>query len=224
MVSIAMSVTLKRLSDQSWFEIKAGDKIIHIDPAYMHGAKPGAVAGDKADLILLTHNHTDHCDSRAVADFSKADTRIIGPASCAKTLHKDITIIAPGQEISIGDITIKAVAAYTTGVLRRFLHKKGVCVGYLITAGGQTIYHAGDTDFIQEMSSFGPVDVALLPIGGLFTMAIDGAAQAAVAVKPKVAVPMHQLRKNPILFKEKLIVAAPGIIVVLMKAGEELTV
>ncbi len=224
MVTRIMSVTIKRLSNQSWFEIKAGDRVAQIDPAYVRMAKRGAVPGDQADLILLTHAHMDHCDRRAVGDFCRDDTTIAGPSSCARTLHRNIHTMSPGDEIAIGEIRVRATAAYNRGVIRHLLHGKGACVGYLVTVGGMTIYHAGDTDFIPEMSSLGPVDVALLPISGLVTMNIEDAVKAAIAIGPKVIVPMHQNRANPTRFREKMISAAPGIKVVLMKAGDELTV
>ena len=181
--------------------------------------KRGAVPGDQADLILLTHAHMDHCDRRAVGDFCRDNTTIAGPSSCARTLRRNIHTMSPGDEIAIGEIKVRAVAAYNQGLIRHLLHGKGACVGYLVTVGGMTIYHAGDTDFIPEMSSLGPVDVALLPISGLVTMNIEDAVKAAIAIGPKVVVPMHQNWVNPTRFKEMMISSAPGIKVVLMKAG-----
>ena len=218
-----MSITIKRLSDQSWFEIRAGDKVVHIDPAYMHGAIKGSVAGDVADLILVTHNHPDHCDPEAIRDFSRSDTAFAGPASCLKSFPGKARAVSPGAEIDTGWAKVRATAAYTTGIVRHFLHRKGACVGYLVSVGGLTVYHGGDTDFIPEMASLGPVDVALLPVGGLFTMDSDGAAKSAAAIRPKIAVPMHQNRADPAVFREKMAPAAPGIRVVLMKMGEELS-
>jgi L-ascorbate metabolism protein UlaG (beta-lactamase superfamily) len=224
MVKRIMSVTIRRLSNQSWFEIKAGDCVAHIDPAYVSVAKRGAVPGDKADLILLTHAHMDHCDRRAVEDFSHDNTMIAGPSSVARKLRRSIHTMSPDDEIAMGEIRVRATAAYNLGAIRHLLHRKSTCVGYLVTAGGMTIYHAGDTDFIPEMSSLGPVDVALLPISGMVTMNIEDAVKAAIAIGPKVVVPMHQNRADPTLFREKMISAAPGITVVLMKAGDELTI
>jgi len=84
------------------------------------------------------------------------------------------------------------------------VHHKGEGVGYLLTVNGKTIYHAGDTDFIPEMRGLGDVDVALLPIGGTFTMDIEEAIEAVVAIKPKIVIPMHYLKANPQEFKKKL--------------------
>jgi L-ascorbate metabolism protein UlaG (beta-lactamase superfamily) len=196
---------------------------IHIDPAYVRGANKENVTGDKADVVLLTHAHMDHCDPNAVKDFSRSDAAIIGPASCAKKCPERFRAVSPGDEIACGPAKIKAVDAYTSGVIRHFFHGKGACVGYLISVEGKTVYHAGDTDLIPEMASLGPVDVALLPVSGRVTMDIDDAVKATLAIKPKIAVPMHQNRADPAVFKEKMASAAPAIKVVLMKAGDELS-
>jgi L-ascorbate metabolism protein UlaG (beta-lactamase superfamily) len=67
----------------------------------------------------------------------------------------------------------------------------------LITLNGKTIYHAGDTDFIPEMKGLRYIDVALLPIGGTFTMDIQEAVEAAIAIKPKVVISMHNFKVDP---------------------------
>ena len=96
---------------------------------------------------------------------------------------------------------IKVVDAYNTpqGSSSRKRHKKGNCVGYVITIEGKTIYHAGDTDFIPEMRELGRIDVALLPIVGKSTMDIKEAVQAVIAIKPTLVIPMHMhhLKADP---------------------------
>jgi len=99
------------------------------------------------------------------------------------------------------------------------VHHKGDCVGYLITLKGKTIYHAGDTDFIPEMKELRDIDVALLPIGGTFTMDIQEAVEAAIAINPYVVIPMHHLKANPQEFKKK-VEAKTNIKVVPLKIGE----
>ena len=207
----------------SWFQIKTKGKIIYIDPAYLRtyftkypkkiefSKWPDPIDGlpeelEKADVILLTHHHKDHCKSVTVNRLKDADTLVVAPKRCIKELGKDINVVAPGEEITLGDITIKAVDAYNTeqGSSTRKVHHKGIGVGYLISLGGKTIYHAGDTDFIPEMSGFGDVKVALLPIGGTFTMDIQEAVDAAIAIQPKVVIPMHYLKADPQEFKEKV--------------------
>ena len=167
----------------SWFQIKTRNKIIYIDPAYLRtyftyypkkiefSKWPDPIDGlpeelEKADVILLTHHHKDHCKSVTVNRLRHADTLVVAPKRCIKELGKGIKIIEPGEEIISGDIKIKTVEAYNTeqGSSTRKVHHKGYGVGYLITIGSKTIYHAGDTDLKPEMREFGDVDLALLPI------------------------------------------------------------
>jgi L-ascorbate metabolism protein UlaG (beta-lactamase superfamily) len=124
-------------------------------------------------------------------------------------------VVKPGDEITFGYLRIKAVQAYNSeqGNSTRKFHHKGDGVGYVITLDGKsyvitldgkTIYHAGDTDFIPEMRRLGAIDVALLPIGGIFTMDIPEAIEAAIVIKPKIVIPMHRLKANPQEFKDRL--------------------
>ena len=109
-------------------------------------------------------------------------------------------------KIIVGDILVEAVEAYNTdqGSSTRKIHHKGKGVGYLITVQGRRIYHADDTDFIPEMMEIEDLDVALLPIGGRFTMDIEEAVEAAIAIKPNIVIPRHHLKASPQEFKDKL--------------------
>ena len=233
-----MSISIKWFP-RSWFQIKTRDKIIYIDPAYLRtyfanypkkiefSRWPGPIDGlpekdlEKADIILVTHSHKDHCKSVTVNRLIHKNTLIVAPKRCLKELGKDIKVIKPGEEITLEDIKIKAVESYNTkqGSSTRKLHHKGNGVGFLINIDDKTIYHAGDTDFIPEMKELGVIDVVLLPIGGTFTMDIDEATRAAMAIKPKVVIPMHYLKADPEEFKNKVEIKA-DIKVVPLKIGE----
>ena len=207
----------------SWIQIKVDRKIIYIDPAYLrtyylkHPDKieytqwPDPIDGlpeklEKADLILVTHDHKDHAKDVTIQRLWKQGTRMFGPRRSQAKLKKKMTVIAAGQEIAYEDIHIKAVEAYNqpkagTG---KIWHRQGSGVGYLINVGEKQIYHAGDTDFIPEMKELGHVDLALLPIGGTYTMDINAAVQAALAIGPQNVMPMHHLKADPQKFKNKI--------------------
>ena len=131
---------------------------------------------DKADIVLVSHHHKDHPQPEALARIIKPDSLVIAPGSCKGRIKGDkVRFIKPGDAIKDGDIIITAVDAYNTqeGHSTRKVHHKGDFVGYLIQIKGMTIYFAGDTDVIPEMSGLGKVDLAFLPIGGTFVMDIE---------------------------------------------------
>ena len=206
----------------SWFQIKNKDRIIYIDPAYLRtyfkdypkkiefSRWPDPIDGlpeelEKANIILVTHDHADHCKSVTINRISRSDTEIVAPKRCVKKIGKKIKVIKYGEDITINNISIKAVEAYNTeqGNSTKKFHRKGYGVGYLITIDGKRIYHAGDTDFIPEMREIGKVDVALLPIGGTFTMDIKEALEATITINPKVVIPMHRFKADTQDFKKK---------------------
>ncbi len=211
-----MVVTIKWLA-HAGFQIKAEGKTIYIDLE-----KYGEFS-EKADVILVTHSHTDHCDPVQIQKARKPDTLVIAPADCISKIGGNVKTLKTGEETTVGNIKIKAVEAYN---VKRFrspgipFHPKGLGVGYLITAEGKTVYHAGDTDFIQEMRQLSNVDVALLPSGDTYTMDNIDAAQAALAFKPKAVIPMHRWSTNPVELKSK-VEAESKVKVVLLKEGEE---
>ncbi len=163
----------------------SGEKIIYIDPWKI-------AAGEKADIVLVTHEHYDHCSPEDIAKIAKEDTVIVAVADCQSKilkLDREIKLVEPGSRINVKGIDIEAVPAYNTN--KQFHPKANQWVGYIVTIGGKRVYHAGDTDFIPEMAQLKNIDIALLPIGGTYTMDAEEAARAANTIKPKLAVPMH---------------------------------
>ncbi|VVB75066.1 L-ascorbate-6-phosphate lactonase UlaG [Candidatus Tiddalikarchaeum anstoanum] len=195
---------------QSWFQIKSGHNVIYIDPAYLSlnsYFKPENIENlsknlEKGNLVLITHNHMDHCNKNIINDLKYENTVILAPKSCVDKIGGGVTVVKTGDELKFNDIIVKVVDAYTTG-LRKF-HVKGECVGYVLTVDNKRIYHAGDTDFIPEMKNLGMIDIALIPIGGIFTMDIKEAVKAVSAINPKIVIPMHILASNPEDFKKEL--------------------
>ena len=199
----------------SWIQINVQNKIIYIDPAYLttyykkypkrieFSSWPDPIDGlpeelEKADLILVTHHHKDHCKRFTIDRLRHPGALVIAPRRCIKELGEDLKTIEPGERLILDYAVIEAVQAYNTeeGSSTRKQHKKGDGVGYLIKMEGKTIYHAGDTDFIPEMRELGRVDVALLPIGGTFTMDIGEAVEAAIAIDPRVVIPIHRFESD----------------------------
>jgi len=190
----AVPAELKRLvANLHWlghdaFRIDADGLVVYLDPFLLQAGGP------KADLILITHEHMDHNNPGDVVKIKKADTIIVTVAKGAEKLSGDIRIIKPGEEMTVRGIRVRAVPAYNTNKFRSpgvpFHPREAGYVGYLITVKGVTIYHAGDTDFITEMKGLEP-DVALLPVSGKYVMTAAEAVEAAAAIKPRVAVPMH---------------------------------
>jgi len=164
------------------------DKIIYIDPIKLKGRPL------KADLILITHDHFDHCSPDDVAKVAKDDTMIVTIAAAAQKLKGDVQVVKPGESLTVLGIPIETVPAYNVSKFRSpgvpFHPQKSGHVGFILTVEGMRIYHAGDTDVIPEMDDI-EADIALLPVGGTYTMTADEAAQAANRIKPKVAIPMH---------------------------------
>lgn len=144
---------------------------------------------DKADIILITHEHFDHCSPDDIKKIQTKDTVIVAPADCVSKLTGTVKTIKPNETITVKGITINAIPAYNTN--KRFHQKSRGWVGYIITVNNTRIYLAGDTDYIPEMNLLHNIDIALLPVSGTYVMTAEEAAQAAMAIKPKVAIPMH---------------------------------
>lgn len=176
----------------SGFLIK-NDKIIYIDPYQINRSEP------KADIVLITHSHSDHCSIADIEKIIKNGTVVVVPPDCQSKITKlenlSMQIMIPGDEITVEGIKICAVPAYNKD--KSFHPKEEEWNGYIVKFGNTIIYHAGDTDFIPEMqklSGYGKKDnefIALLPVGGNFTMDAPEAVNAASMIKPTIAIPMH---------------------------------
>jgi len=177
----------------SGFMIK-NHKTIYIDP---YNIKPDS---EKADIILITHGHYDHCSVSDIKTLIKEGTKIFLTADAQSKITRfdipiDIQIVEPNQEFNIGETKISTFPAYN---IDKPFHQKGEgWVGYLVKINGLIIYFAGDTDLIPEMQKLtghkqpDKTFVAILPIGGRFTMNVEEAFEAAKLIQPSLAIPMH---------------------------------
>ena len=159
-----------------------GEKVIYTDPFKIKKA-------DSADIILITHEHYDHCSPDDVKKIQGPNTVIVTVSGCAKKLSGKIKTVKPGDKINVEGIEIEAVPSYNTN--KQFHVKEREWVGYIFKVKGQRIYIAGDTDYIPEMETFKNIDIALLPVSGTYVMTADEAVRAALDIKPKIAIPMH---------------------------------
>ncbi len=159
-----------------------GEKIIYIDPWHLTTDQP------KADIILITHSHNDHCSKIDVALIARENTVILAPPDCGKALPPGFRPIGPGREITLGNVVIRTVPAYNIG--KSFHPRENAWVGYIIEMGGERIYFTGDTDYIPEMDDI-VVDILIIPVGGTYTMTSGEAARAANRMKPRLAIPVH---------------------------------
>ncbi len=160
----------------------SAERLIYIDPWKLGKDEP------TAELILITHAHYDHCSPEDVQKIYGEQTTVVCPPDCVAKLPGKVETIRPGERLTVEGVQIEAVPAYN--VSKGFHPRANGWVGYIVTVGGKRIYHAGDTDLIPEMEQL-KVDVAMLPVGGTYTMDAREAAEAANKITPQVAIPIH---------------------------------
>ena len=147
----------------------------------------------RADIVLVTHSHYDHFDPESISKIAKDGTVYVVPASMEKELRGavregELITVNPGDVVETGGIRIQAVPAYNR--LKPFHPKRNQWVGYVVTMDGIRYYVAGDTDAVPELEKIS-CDVALVPIGGTYTMTAKEAAKLINAIGPKTAIPIH---------------------------------
>ncbi len=180
------------------FKLTGGGSVVYIDPSVMPylGQKSRDLMShaEPADVVLTTHEHADHCSPEIIARLLKPGTIIVGPSSCRPKLGSQFREMNPGDTASFGNVNVRAVEAYNV-VRHRApgtpFHPRGTGVGYVVTIEGQSVYHAGDTEPVPEMEHVGPVDVALMPVDGHYTMSPAEALQSAALAGARTMIPMH---------------------------------
>lgn len=187
------NITLTRLNHAA-FKIKGGGKVIYFDPFKIP-------AGDieQANIIFVSHEHFDHCSPEDLKKIVGTETTVVTIFTCKDNLSgldvEEIRYVKPGDILEIQGIKIAVMPAYNINKFRSpgvpFHPKEDGKIGFIIEIDGVWIYHAGDTDGIPEMGNLQNIDVALLPISGIYVMTVEEAVAAAEVIKPKLVVPMH---------------------------------
>ena len=170
------------------FYVKHNGKTIYIDPFGL-----SSKINQKADLVLITHAHQDHWQPDEIRRIATPETEIICPGGCNNEGDfKNFRVIEPGFAEEFRGIKISTIPAYNIKSERLNFHpKSNKWVGYILDVDGFRIYHAGDTDFIEEMKGLKNIGASLLPIGGHYVMTVEEAMEAAKAINARYAVPMH---------------------------------
>ena len=162
------------------------DKIIYFDPYKIEDNM------SDADIIFITHNHYDHMDSESINKVKNNDTIIVAPKTMEDTIReikfKDYIFLNPNEEIDLDDINIKTIPAYN--LEKPFHPRTNNWLGYILTYNNVTYYVAGDTDKTNEAENV-KCDIALIPIGGKFTMNVEEASELVKTINPKVVIPIH---------------------------------
>lgn len=163
--------------------IEKDGKHIYIDPWKLKSDTP------KADVICITHSHYDHCSIQDINKIVTEKTTVIATSDSLEKINKGIKkTITPSTEIDLGWIKVQGIPAYNIG--KPFHPKSNNWVGFLIKFSDSSVYIAGDTDFIPEMKNV-KATIAIVPVGGTYTMNAEEAAKAVNIINPEVAIPIH---------------------------------
>jgi L-ascorbate metabolism protein UlaG (beta-lactamase superfamily) len=172
------------------FEFKG--TVIHVDP---WTSFTDYTDQPKADIILITHEHFDHLDMKAIEALSKLGTQIVSNRNSFNIIKKGF-VMSNGDRKIMGGIAIEAVPAYNITPGREMYHPKGRDNGYILTFGDKRVYVAGDTENIPEMSALRNIDVAFLPMNQPYTMLSSQVAEAVQRFNPKILYPYHYGETN----------------------------
>ena len=165
-----------------------GSKTIYVDPFRIEKEYKDA------DYIFCTHSHYDHFSEEDIRKVMKEDTVIITVESSKKDAlemvksEKQVVIVEPNNKYNVQGIEFETTYAYNEN--KKFHPKAEKWVGYIITLDGTKYYIAGDTDNIEEIQNV-KCDIALIPIGGTYTMDYEEAAELANNIDAKLIIPTH---------------------------------
>jgi L-ascorbate metabolism protein UlaG (beta-lactamase superfamily) len=181
---------IKWLGHSGFKIISSIGKVVYIDPYKI------SEDNEIADIIFITHSHYDHCSIEDLNKIVSDGTIIICPPDVSskmthikRKIKLKITEVGDSEELEEENLKFWAIPAYN--INKNFHPREEDWLGYIIQIGEVLIYHAGDSDFIPEMKNLENIDIAMIPIGGTYTMNAGEAAKAVSIIKPKIAIPMH---------------------------------
>ena len=198
------------------------------DP-FLTGNGLAAVPADQAeaDFIFVTHGHSDHTgDAVAIAQRT-------GATVCCTVDLADGVFSPAGVRVQVGNLGGRIPMPFGSAKFFQAIHGSGVpgCLscGFIFEMGGKKIYHAGDTALMTDMALLADedIDVALLPIGDVFTMGPADALRAVKMIRPKLTVPMHYDTFPPIAQDPEAFAAAvqaAGFQAKVLRPGEVLSI
>ncbi len=173
-------------------------RVFYIDPFKLPDNQP------KADVVLITHDHFDHCDPESIARILKPETLVVGSTKVAAKLGElnlpSFREVNPHSELDLAGTKIMTLSAYNLNKFREpgvaFHPETDKGMGYMITFSPQTpdvavVYHMGDTDFLPDEQTGHAIDVLMIPVSGTYVMTVDEAIEACKQIKPKFVIPMH---------------------------------
>ena len=189
------NITLFGHASFMFVDKQTGQKIYYVDPFQLPKNPP---AGG-ADIVFITHAHQDHLSPQDISQILKNDTVVVATPDSLQTLNitQEKFPVTPNNSYEIKGFKFETVPAYNIKPERLNFHPHANnWVGYIFNLNGKKIYHAGDTDFIPEMREFKSLnlDVAILPMGGTYTMGVEETIEAANAIGAKITIPMHYKR------------------------------
>ena len=182
-----MDVSFITVNAQNSIRIDANGTIIYVDPYQIDEEI------HDADFIFITHDHYDHFSLESINKILQRETAFVVPIAMDKKVRKNTAVginypVEPGKAYEVNGLSFETVAMYNK--LKPFHPKKSGWCGYIIDVSGTRIYIAGDIDDIDEAKAV-KCDIAMIPIGGFYTMNYKEGARLINNMKPKVAIPTH---------------------------------
>lgn len=210
------------------FELTIYDNVILIDPWITNPKSPVTLEDlKKVDFILVTHDHGDHL-GETVEIAKKFNSTVV--AIYELTLYLSEQGVKNVIPMNIGGSVklTSEIEVYMTPAVHS--STRGSPAGFVIITPDVTIYHAGDTGIFSDMELIGKlfnIDIALLPIGGTFTMSPREAALAVQMIKPRYVIPMHyntfpEIRQDPEVFKDLVEKICPQVKVLILNPGDSI--